>query len=70
MPNVELQKEFMSYNDIVNSIKGRRIQRGMNYKVDNKLSIFLINSSPNAPYLDKYDGGILTYEGHGYGYLS
>lgn len=64
MPNAELQKDFMSYNDIVNSINGRRIQRGMNYKVDNKLSIFLMNSSSIAPYLDKYDGGILIYEGH------
>ena len=64
MLDAELQNEFMLYHDIMNSINGKRIQRGMNYKVDNKFSIFLMNSSPIAPYIDKYDGGILIYEGH------
>ena len=64
MQDIGLKIKKLTYKDIVDSIDGRRIQKGMNFRVYGKSSIFLMNSSPHAAYLDKYEGGILTYEGH------
>lgn len=43
-----------------------QLQRGMNYRLNQARSIFLMSTRPNAPYRDKVlDGGkTLVYEGH------
>lgn len=43
-----------------------QLQRGMNYRLHQSRSIFLMSTRPNAPYRDEVlDGGkILIYEGH------
>jgi hypothetical protein len=42
------------------------LQKGMNYGVGKKYSIFLMSLRENAPYADALDPvtGMLTYEGH------
>jgi len=57
-------RETITYQDIVRGIGGRKIQQGMNYRVNGKYSIFLVNTSSMARYDDRYEGGILIYEGH------
>lgn len=56
--------QTITYQDIVESIEGRKIQQGMNYRVNGKYSIFLTNTSSSSRYYDTYEEGILTYEGH------
>ncbi len=56
--------ETITYQDIVKSIGGRKIQQGMNYRVNSGYSVFLMNTSSKSNYYDKYEEGILTYEGH------
>ena len=60
-----MESEIISYYDIVKSLDGRRIQKGMNFRINNKESILLMNLSKDARYSYKieYDG-IITYEGH------
>ncbi len=58
-------KDIFSYNEIV-SREGFNIQRGMNYRPQEKrYSIFLMSIRKNAPYNDGFDkeGKLLIYEG-------
>lgn len=50
----------------MNVIEGYSLQRGMNYRVNGGVSIFLMSTREGAPYDDKIedDGKILIYEGH------
>jgi hypothetical protein len=43
-----------------------QLQRGMNYRLHQARSIFLMSTRPNAPYRDKVldSGRVLIYEGH------
>lgn len=59
-------KDIFSYNEIV-SKEGFNIQRGMNYRPQNKrYSIFLMSIRENAPYNDGFNTSEdqLIYEGH------
>src|SRR5687768_14214838 len=46
--------------------EGITLQRGMNFRLRNDLSIILMSLRRNAPYADRIedDGKILIYEGH------
>lgn len=58
-------KDILSYNEVVTR-EGFNIQRGMNYRPQNKkYSIFLMSVRENAPYNDGFDdkGEKLIYEG-------
>ncbi len=46
--------------------EGVNLQRGMNFRLRNKLSIILMSLRSNAPYADRIEnnGEILIYEGH------
>jgi hypothetical protein len=56
--------ESITYQDIVKSIGGRKIQQGMNYRINGTYSVFLLNTSSRVYYHDRYEGGILSYQGH------
>ena len=57
------ESEIVTHSDITKAIGGRRIQRGMNYKINNKYNIFLMNTSKTALYSDKIEeGGRIVYE--------
>jgi hypothetical protein len=57
--------EIISYHDVVAAEKAA-LQKGMNFGVGKKYSIFLMSLRENAPYADALDEvtGMLTYEGH------
>ena len=57
--------DIISYHDVVTAEKAS-LQKGMNYGVGKKYSIFLMSVRENAPYADALDPvtGMLTYEGH------
>jgi hypothetical protein len=57
--------EIISYF-VMCQTEGYSLQRGMNYKVHNNVSVILMSVRKGAPYADKLDdeGKILTYEGH------
>lgn len=57
--------DIISYHDIVAAEKAA-LQKGMNFGVGNKYSIFLMSLREGAPYADALDPvtGMLTYEGH------
>jgi len=44
----------------------QQLQKGMNFRKDGRLPVFLMSSRHNAPYKDKWDPGnqVLQYEGH------
>jgi hypothetical protein len=46
--------------------EGASLQRGMNFRLRGKYSIFLMSTRPNAPYRDRVEneGMTLIYEGH------
>ncbi len=47
-------------------VERAQLQRGMNYRLHNSRSIFLMSTRPNAPYKDEVldNGQVLIYEGH------
>jgi len=58
-------------NDIIPYLEmcqreGASLQRGMNFRLHGKHSVFLMSTRPNAPYADRIeeDGRVLIYEGH------
>src|SRR5207247_9989607 len=57
--------DIISYHDVVTAEKAS-LQKGMNFGVGKKYSIFLMSLRENAPYADALDlvAGMLTYEGH------
>lgn len=59
------ESEIVEYSDITKAIGGIRIQRGMNYKINNKYNIFFMNTSNTALYSDQIEeSGRISYEGH------
>ena len=56
--------DIISYHDVVTAEKAA-LQKGMNFGVGKKYSIFLMSLRENAPYADALDEvtGTLTYEG-------
>jgi hypothetical protein len=57
--------DIISYHDVVTAERAS-LQKGMNYGVGKKYSVFLMSLRENAPYADVLDPvtGMLTYEGH------
>src|SRR5438034_8348477 len=57
--------DIISYHDVVTAERAA-LQKGMNYGVGKKYSIFLMSLRENAPYADSLDEvtGMLRYEGH------
>ena len=57
--------EIFSYMDMCQFEKVN-LQRGMNFKMNNGISILLMSQRENAPYSDTIleEGKILIYEGH------
>jgi hypothetical protein len=57
--------DIISYHDLVTEEKAA-LQKGMNFGVGKKYSIFLMSLREGAPYADALDEvtGMLTYEGH------
>ena len=55
--------DIISYHDVVMAEKAS-LQKGMNFGVERKYSIFLMSLRENAPYADALDEvtGMLTYE--------
>lgn len=56
--------DIISYHDLVTEEKAA-LQKGMNYGVGKKYSVFLMSLREGAPYADALDQvtGMLTYEG-------
>src|SRR5438270_682360 len=46
--------------------EGANLQRGMNYRIRDGVSVILMSLRPNAPYVDRIEqnGEVLIYEGH------
>jgi hypothetical protein len=57
--------QVISYVDMCRE-EGVNLQRGMNFRLNNGLSVILMSVRPGAPYLDEIseNGKILIYEGH------
>src|SRR6476620_11574990 len=57
--------DIISYHDLVTEEKAA-LQKGMNFGVGKRYSVFLMSLRENAPYADALDlgTGMLTYEGH------
>src|SRR5256885_17231673 len=57
--------DIISYHDLVTEEKSA-LQKGMNFGVGKKYSVFLMSLREGAPYADALDEvtGMLTYEGH------
>ncbi len=57
--------DIISYHDLVSEEKAA-LQKGMNFGVGKKYSVFLMSLRENAPYADALDAvtGMLMYEGH------
>lgn len=57
--------DIISYLDLCHE-EGVNLQRGMNFKLRNALSVFLMSVRRGAPYADqvKEEGRVLIYEGH------
>src|SRR5204863_6272886 len=64
LSNMEVD-DVISYHDVVTAERAA-LQKGMNFGVGKKYSIFLMSLRENAPYADALDSvtGMLTYEGH------
>lgn len=58
--------DIISYTEIVLEEEGTRVQRGMNYRIQDNYSIFLMSTREGAPYNDEIrdEGTTLIYEGH------
>ena len=57
--------EIISYLDMCRE-EGVNLQRGMNFRLNEKLSVILMSLRPGSPYADriKDEGKVLIYEGH------
>jgi hypothetical protein len=58
-------EEIISYSQLV-AEEGVNLQKGMNFDIGKRYSIFLASTRRGAPYADEYDRrtGTLIYEGH------
>lgn len=58
--------DVISYTDIVMEEDGTRVQKGMNHRIQDDYSIFLMSTREDAPYNDEIrdEGTTLIYEGH------
>lgn len=58
--------DVISYNKMVVEEDGLNLQRGMNFRIRDNYSIFLMSTRKGAPYNDEIrdDGTTLIYEGH------
>ena len=61
-----MANEFQIEDHHVVTAEKASLQKGMNYGVGKKYSVFLMSLRENAPYADALDQvrGMLTYEGH------
>jgi hypothetical protein len=59
------QGDVFSYTRMCGE-EGENLQRGMNFRIRNGVSVILMSLRPNAPYSDRVEqnGKILIYEGH------
>ena len=59
------QSPIISYNELVMRER-QNLQKGMNFRKDGRLSVFLMSSRHNAPYKDEWrpEEQVLIYEGH------
>ena len=59
------QGDVISYTRMCGE-EGENLQRGMNFRIRNGVSVILMSLRPNAPYADRVEqnGKILIYEGH------
>ena len=59
------QGDVISYTRMCGE-EGENLQRGMNFRIRNGVSVILMSLRPNAPYSDRVEqnGKILIYEGH------
>jgi hypothetical protein len=59
------QGDVISYTRMCGE-EGENLQRGMNFRIRNGVSVILMSLRPNAPYADRVErnGEILIYEGH------
>ena len=57
--------EIVSYLEMCGDV-GVNLQRGMNFRLRNHLSVILMSVRPGAPYADRIEdeGKTLIYEGH------
>ncbi|MFC2030980.1 HNH endonuclease [Chloroflexota bacterium] len=60
-----MANEIIGYLDMCQR-EGVNLQRGMNYRLGDTHSVFLMSVRPNAPYRDRIEdnGSTLVYEGH------
>lgn len=60
-----MRGEVISYLEMC-SAESASLQRGMNFRLGGRRSIFLMSTRPNAPYRDRVEdeGMTLVYEGH------
>ena len=56
---------IISYNEMTMRER-QNLQKGMNFRTDGRLSVFLMSTRSNAPYKDEWreEENILIYEGH------
>lgn len=64
MSNVE-KSAIISYLELTMRER-QQLQKGMNFRTDGRLSVFLMSLRKNAPYKDQWleDRQVLIYEGH------
>lgn len=57
--------QVISYLEMCQA-EGVNLQKGMNFRLHNRLSVILMSVQPGAPYVDeiKDNGSVLIYEGH------
>jgi hypothetical protein len=58
--------DILSYREMCEQEGVQTLQRGMNYRLNDRYSVVLMSQRPNAPYHDRvYEDGItIEYEGH------
>jgi hypothetical protein len=54
---------IISYIQLVTK-EGQSLQRGMNFRINGRPSVFLMSTKKNAPYKDAWESENLIYEGH------
>ncbi len=62
----KIQDDIISYREMCDIENVQTLQRGMNFRMNQKYSVILMSQRSNAPYIDKVhaDGLTIEYEGH------
>lgn len=62
----KIQDDILSYREMCDAEKIQTLQRGMNFRLNNRYSVILMSQRANAPYRDRIysDGVTIEYEGH------